>query len=727
MTVDHARLPGDELCAHRVLYVRASDPEEILLSDALIDDLARAIHGREHVGGPPADPGAELDHILRRAGEWADAEGERYRLVAESPRFADARSSIAGRIALNSAPMALISGAWLQWLVSSGNGDSELSTLVLGMYATDVGVGHSRSDRGSRYAELLQDLGLASRAVPESRLAAEPQTLDRAFELPGVLLAMSRCGEEFLPELLGADVCLRWLGLLPPLGFLRDSLRVEARWDSIDLGRQTRDTSLAIARAFVAADGGEAARLLHGARWALARVQEWSAELRADVENALDPAFEMAEMLRLRARQAAAYHDDFLLDGKPLREWFVDARDGGAEGFMAALAASRLVKPGQPDGSRLLGGLVDATGPMFRIFSPDDVSVIRRWIASLGEGDGWSAGSPPEDGRSTKPEAGGGEPGGAEVSRTAPPAPAGRRRGAVAGEAPATIRLAYHRLLRRGDSPELRRYALTYVSDWLDRSRAGIERVRKPPRTWQPGSLRKWLLDQHDEHDELFQASGDLEAPARDLVIDTYVQMAPLNLIDGSWLSGFTDYRQASSDFGHFLFATYWDELGNGERRLNHPLIYRGLMREMGFDLPPTASLEFADWPGFRDESFELPVYWLSINRFPRRFLPETLGLNLAMELSGVGGTYRRERSNLRAHGFSSQYFDIHNTIDNVATGHSAWAADAIEVYLAELSSRLGTEAAEKSWERIRVGFRSLHPPVTRPPAGDGRVVSGTP
>ncbi|MEV0232682.1 iron-containing redox enzyme family protein [Nonomuraea sp. NPDC050786] len=719
MTVDQSQFPSDELCAHRVLYVRASDPEEILLSNAMVDDLAQAIHGQGHAGEAHGEPVAELDHILRRAREWADAERECYRLIAESPRFADTQSSIVSRIALNSAPMALVSGAWLQWLVSSGNGDSELSTLVLGMYATDVGVGHPRSDRGSRYSDLLQDLGLASRAVPESRLAAEPQTLDCAFELPSVMLAMSRCGEEFLAELLGADVCLRWMGLLPPLGFLRNSLHIEARWDSIDLGRQTRDTSLTIARTFIAANGGEAARLLHGAQWALARVQEWSNELRTDVENALDPAFEMAEMLRLRARQAAVYHDDFLLDGKSLRDWFLDARDGGAEGFMAALAASRLVKPGQPDGSRLLGSLVDAAGPMFRIFSPEDVGVIRRWIASLGKDNGQSAGSSPGAGRSTTLETDGGESIGTDVSRTTPPGLAAARRVIVDDEVPATIRLAYHRLLRRGDSPELRRYALTYVSDWLDRSRAGIERVRKPPRTWQPGSLRKWLLDQHDEQDELFQAFGDLEAPARDLVIDTYVQMAPLNLIDGSWLSGFTDYRQASSDFGHFLFATYFDELGNGERRLNHPLIYRELMREMGFDLPPTASLEFADWPGFRDESFELPVYWLSINRFPRRFLPETLGLNLAMELSGVGGTYRRERFNVRAHGFSSEYFDIHNTIDNVATGHSAWAADAIEIYLAGLCTRLGAEAAEKSWERIRVGFRSLHPPLPRPGAED--------
>ncbi|HET9168886.1 MAG TPA: iron-containing redox enzyme family protein [Actinospica sp.] len=706
--MDQDRLPGAGFGAHRALYVQAGDPEGILLSGALVEELGREVHGSGRAAAQSGDPVAELDDFLERAREWASAESALYRRVAESPLFDAARPAVAARIGLNCAPLSLNSGAWLQWLVSPGNGESELSSLVLGLYAEDVGVGGPRRDRGSRYLDLLRELDLENRAVPDSRLAAEPHTLDSAFRLPGVLLAMSRCGERFRAELLGADVCLRTLGLLPPLGFLRDSLDVDARWPSLDLGGAAADTSLKIARILLESGGEDAAGLLGGARWALARVREWSEELLDLVTDVLDPAFEMAELLGQRSRQAAAYHADFVLDGRTLREWFADARDGRGEGFVAALAASRLVKEGRPDLSRLLGRLLDDDGPMFRIFSPEDLAVLRRWIDSLGQDGARPAVSAPRIRRSDVPrpttadfEISGAGDGGDDVD-------------GVDDEAPATIRLAYHRLLGRGDSPGLRRFALGYVEDWLDRARAGIERVKNPPRAWEPGCLRSWLLEQHDEHDKLYQAFGDMEAPGLDVVIDTYVQLAPLNLVDGSWLAGFTDYRHASSDFGHFLFATHFDELGNGESRLNHPIIYRRLMREMGFDLPPTATPEFANWPEFRDESFGLPVYWLAINRFPRRFLPEVLGLNLAMELSGVGGTYRRERFNLRSHGFSSQYFDIHNTIDNVATGHSAWAADAVEVYLAGLCSRLGTGAAESAWERIRVGYRSLYPP--KPP-----------
>ncbi|WP_198539145.1 iron-containing redox enzyme family protein, partial [Streptomyces graminilatus] len=280
------------------------------------------------------------------------------------------------------------------------------------------------------------------------------------------------------------------------------------------------------------------------------------------------------------------------------------------------------------------------------------------------------------------------------------------------GRAPSGVREAYHLLMRRTDTPALRSWAERYVAGWLARSGHGMDSSAMPlPGRWGREGLRPWLQAQHDRHGAEFEENAEVALPSREAVVDDTVQTAPLTLIDGSWLQGFTDYEQASSAIGHSLFETYWDELGNGEPRLNHPLIYRDVLKEMGVDLPPTDSAEFARWPGFRDESFELPVYWLCVGRFPRTFLPEVLGLNLAMELSGVGGTYRRARLALRAYGFSTRFVDIHNTIDNVATGHSAWAADAVDTLMAALPETPGRGGREETWRRVRVGYRSLNPP----------------
>jgi hypothetical protein len=89
----------------------------------------------------------------------------------------------------------------------------------------------------------------------------------------------------------------------------------------------------------------------------------------------------------------------------------------------------------------------------------------------------------------------------------------------------------------------------------------------------------------------------------------------------------------------------------------------------------------------------------------------EVLGLNIAMELAGVGGGYRRTRMALEHHGFSTSFVDIHNTIDNVGTGHSAWAADAVDAYMTSVANAQGRKAQVAAWQRVRVGFASLTPP----------------
>ncbi len=76
-----------------------------------------------------------------------------------------------------------------------------------------------------------------------------------------------------------------------------------------------------------------------------------------------------------------------------------------------------------------------------------------------------------------------------------------------------------------------------------------------------------------------------------------------------------------------------------------------------------------------------------------------------------MGGTYRRARLALKRYGFNTRFVDIHNTIDNVATGHSAWAADAVDILLAGLPEAPGPGSRAETWERVRAGYRSLNPP----------------
>ncbi|WP_329558154.1 iron-containing redox enzyme family protein [Streptomyces uncialis] len=704
MPVSTAETATADGTACRTLYRRAADPEGVppgadwvARTRAELDGAA----GWDGGSGPPDSGGAGLDGLRGLVGTWAEEERDRYRVLCDGS--GETAGVLAARAALACAPFAAHDGAWLQWMSAAGNADGTAALRLLALYASDVGVGGARASRGDIYVASLRAAGLAQYAEPAARLALDGRIADRDFYLPALLLAMSRLPDEFRPEILGADLCLTAVGAVPPLvaaapllppggrsgpGPGRDPVRSEHRWNTV--------------RACLSPRGDDNRRAVTGFVWAWQALRRWSGDLHGDLRCARDPAYGMAELLRARAREGAVYHDRFLLAGRPVSAWLEECRADPA-GFLEVLAASTLVRPGRSRESRLVNGLVLQRGPMFRVFSPEDLTVIRRWIDSL-------------------PREPGAPPAGPARPRASYPVPQetpchlpsrrtpGRRSPDSGG--PSDLRSAYFLLQGRPRTPALRRYTLDYLRGWLARSRHGIDRDPRPllPAAWPRKGLRPWLLDQHDRHDRE-QATDGAPLPSRGELIDATVQLAPLTLIDGAWLQGFTDYALASSEHGRFLFETYWDELGNGMPSLNHPLIYRQVLAEMGVTLPPTASREFARWPGFREESFALPVYWLSIGRYPRTCLPEVLGLNLAMELSGVGGGYRRAHTALKEHGFSTRFVDIHNTIDNVATGHAAWAADAVDAYMASALQTRGPQAQSADWQRVRAGFRSLDPP----------------
>ncbi|MGW2475148.1 iron-containing redox enzyme family protein [Streptomyces sp. NPDC001665] len=658
--------------------------------------------------------GLGLDQLRKTAGAWAAAERERFRTLAAGLSEDSERLLLARGAALDCAPLGLVSGAWLQWLSSMATADEPAALAALTLYASDVGVGRPHDARGTAYGQLLRALRVAEHASPPARMALDTRVSHDAYELPALLLLLGRRPEEFRPETVGADLCLREAGLLPALVLV----------DLPAAGVDPADLDAGLPRPHVDVPGGLAgterllaaleesedapARVAAGFRSAFVLLRHWQESLFGRLGALLDPAFRAAEMLRARAREGSVYHRNHQLAGRPLADWLREAVHSPGP-LLDALATSPLIRPGRPERSPLINGLVGERGAMFRVFTPSDLEILANWIRSLPAAapdadDATEAADVPQESRDTRrhsPAAG--FPFG--------PDPDGLRAG---DRAPAGLREAYARLQHRSQAPALNAYARTYVQGWLGRAAHGIARTDgQLPGAWPADGLRPWLADQHDRHAEEFDATAEAELPPREALIESTVQLAPLTMIDGAWLQGFTDYGLASSDIGFSLFQTYWDELGNGQASLNHPLIYRQLVESMGVALPPTGTLEFARWPGFEERSFELPVFWLSIGRFPKTFQPEILGLNLAMELSGVGGSYRRARLGLRAHGFSTRFVDIHNTIDNVATGHSAWAADAIDSFMSSVAPPPGTRARDEVWARIRTGYRALNPPST--------------
>ncbi|MGP9819425.1 iron-containing redox enzyme family protein [Salinarimonas sp. NSM] len=695
----------------RHVYRWAINPE-VFLDAANLRDLVRqaGLAGPEGEAAFAAPAAGDLDAARARLDEAVEGARASLAGLVGSARSQETGAQDAGKrieetLIGQSAPFASALGAWLQGLSAPGVFEDETHLEILALLADDVGVGKPEASRADAFRLLARRAGLPDVAGGPRDLVAVREIQDVAFRFPAVLFALSRRSDAFAPELAGIDLALRTMGVAPAFSALA-ALREMPELPQLDLARALTDEalpkghtplslSLGIAARYAVPEA--ARRVAEGFAWGARGILGAAREIEELAATAVDPRLAMALLVRERAREAAVYHQTYKLEGKTLDAWFVEAQDDPLP-LVDALARSKLVRPSDPDRSALIGTLIRPNGPMFRIFRAEDVAVIRRWIASLAEPRAADA---------------------AEAPARLPLDVLAPRRGPIAagdaalGAVPATIRDAYHLLQGRALAPRTRAFALDYARFWLDAARRSIDATeRSLPADWSPGRVRAWLLDSHDKNADTFEQHREDAMPSREDVIRETLQLAPLTLIDGAWLQGFTETSLAATRVGFPLFETYWDELGNGDWTINHPKIYREVLAAMDIRLPPTGSRAFADSPLLEDASFRLPVYWLCLGKFPTTLRPEILGMNLAMELSGVGGAYRSARRFLKHYGFPTLFVDLHNTIDNVSTGHSAWAADAIDAYMLAVGE---IDDPEPHWERVRAGYESLAPIVKRP------------
>jgi hypothetical protein len=252
-------------------------------------------------------------------------------------------------------------------------------------------------------------------------------------------------------------------------------------------------------------------------------------------------------------------------------------------------------------------------------------------------------------------------------------------------------------------APKTRDFAIRYVQNWMKRAQTLSNAL---PVAWSENNLHRWLQEQHDRQNKQLLLNNSDALPSLEEVISDTLKLAPLLLIDGAWLQGFSHIQFASSRITGLLFKTYWDELGAGRYDMNHPKIYRELLSQMGIQLPPTGSMAFAYHERLPEQSFWLPVLWLCLSKLPETFLPEILGINLAIELSGLGDGYRRASCFLKFYGLSTRFVDLHHSIDNIETGHSAWSIEAINEYMKTIPKE-DTDKLSTYWKRIRIGFNA--------------------
>lgn len=139
--------------------------------------------------------------------------------------------------------------------------------------------------------------------------------------------------------------------------------------------------------------------------------------------------------------------------------------------------------------------------------------------------------------------------------------------------------------------------------------------------------------------------------------------VAPTKMVDGSWLHGFIHH--AENEKFSKLISIYLDELGNGDVRKNHVVLFRQLLNKYGFE----------ELDQLSDKFFIQGAIQLALGCNTEAFTPEIIGFNLAYEqlpLHLMITAYELRELNIDPY-----YFTLHVTVDNALTGHSKMAIDA--------------------------------------------------
>ncbi|MGH8604040.1 MAG: iron-containing redox enzyme family protein, partial [Gammaproteobacteria bacterium] len=364
-------------------------------------------------------------------------------------------------------------------------------------------------------------------------------------------------------------------------------------------------------------------------------------------------------------------------------------------------AQSPYVKVGDPDQSPFFDTLLSADGPMYQVFTGEEIATLKKWVHSL-------EGSSPQPPVSPTPV-------------NCPPLTIDTNFGAhVHWPKTRKDRLAqtqsakqlFHRLVNADVYPQVKPQAWAFVHQWLRHTEKVLRHARA-------GDFLRPFPYSHPTFEARIAAIyADAVSRYRPFVPPPRLdkqeyqwlleQVAPLTLVDGCWLQNIALGGCANGDVRAKLFQIYDDEIGNGNPAHNHANIFRELLRGQGMRAPAIDAPVHLDWPGVPEGNFLIPNYLLAISQFPRSFFPEILGLNLAIELSGLGGFYHTLTDELRYWHIDPRFFVLHQAVDNLATGHARLAFDAIALYLDRVLASCGEEEMQGRWRRIWTGYGAL-------------------
>ncbi|WP_411725851.1 iron-containing redox enzyme family protein [Methyloglobulus sp.] len=605
------------------------------------------------------------------------------------------------------APIYFTELSWLANISQTVTSQTPLVVDLMAVYSRLTEDDQSIANSRAIYSAHLLSSGIELPAVHTLAFAKQSDVGDEIFDFAAIQLALAQFPRVFFPEILGFTLSYCQALSLPEQFFPDcDDIKLPSFLTSrSDRRKHELPYFTAIIKAYLGEfkiQTDDLWRRIQAGFWLhQQQLEHCNQRIGTQLHTTLSPRQAVQKLLATLTPNAIGHHGKIRLGSKSIDDWFKEDPFKSAN-FLATLLHSPYIDRAKPENSRLLK-LFEFNGPMFGVLDESGKTILKNWLLSE---------LTPGLTQSKKNKSANYKVGLKSIS-SKPAAINGLFE--VQQENSHVVQDNYAKLSNR----ELYFYLVNndLFPEVLPISKHKVDRVlvwakffnRLPFRRYSHQAFESYIHSIYQHEVDTYKPLNKKPKLSRNAYVWGIEQFAPTILTDGSWLQGIHQLDYYSSHaIGTVLHKIYEDETGNGILEQNHPFIYQELLNSLNIKLPPIYSKDFIDHPGFIGSAFDIPVYLMAISKFPSALLPELLGLNMAIELSGLGKVYLRLSEELKFWGINSAIVDVHISIDNLSSGHSALAIKAIQAYLDEVSACYGEQIMQTHWRRIYAGYCSL-------------------
>jgi hypothetical protein len=683
------RCHGADLTEHtRVLYYDVLNRDERLDGTHLAVAHVRKIAERIESLDMPAGS-IDTESALRTWVAVADADWKRKSAVMALPSGA----------AKQYAPVALVPGAWLVGFIDIANAHTALGVDALLLRSYHLGGGDSNLHRGNMFRDTLAAHSIHLAETKSIAFTEDVSIADASYIWGLVALGLGLDVTTLGAYAVGYNLFVHAVrGPESAADFAFDSRESTAFFRPDPAAVAThREIAIRMVLQTIAEHDDRAVaaeRIRKGVMLGWELASSWRNEVTKLLGTNPTVEDEMLDLVKRKAKYGRGYHRERCLAGRSLDTQLQEAQED-ARPLVDALASSPYVVAGKPEQSHFLVRSTAFGGPMFNVFSPIERDLVARWIEAL-----------PARQTASDPA----------LQADASPDPSANHERPLASRRLDGTKRAERRLPRISER-QLFHLMLTQPLDPVVRRRA-TERTEHMLKAIRLNGKPKFFHYTPEHFSEWYEITHREQVAAYKPVTEQWLtkeefcwvllQLAPTVLADGSWLrSAALPGRDDTSIAGN-LFRIYADEIGDGIRHQHHGNIYRELISSVRQELPPFTSTAFVESPLFIDGAFACPNHQMAISLSGQRYVAELLGLNLAIEFSGLGGDYMKAIDMFRSYGLDPYLVELHNTIDNPSSGHTMLSRRVVEQHLEMAYSMGGDELRQAEWRRIFCGYLSF-------------------